>query len=107
LDGMSPSPEEIRKRMGPKSIVGITCGTSMDKVVWASEARANYISFCSMFPSSSVDECEIVPLKMLGKAREKVSIPIFASGGINLQNAAQVVAAGADGIAMICITSSS
>ena len=101
IDGKDPSPAEIRKIMGPASIVGVTCGTDMGKVTWASESGADYISFCSMFPSSSVTECELVPLEMLSKSREKVSIPIFASGGINLQNAGKVVAAGADGIAVI------
>lgn len=101
IDGKEPSPVKIREKMGSNAIVGVTCSTSMDKVLWANDAGVDYISFCSMFPSSSVSECDIVPLYMLGDARAKISIPIFASGGINLENADQVLSAGADGIAVI------
>ena len=35
IDGMEPSPSLIRKKMGDDSIVGVTCSTSMEKVLWA------------------------------------------------------------------------
>jgi thiamine-phosphate pyrophosphorylase len=101
IDGYDPSPDLVRSKMGSKSIVGVTCSTKMEKVMWADAQNVDYISFCSMFPSTSVDECDIVPLEMLGQARGKTSVPIFASGGINLDNAEKVVAAGADGLAVI------
>ncbi len=101
IDGRDPAPELIRKKMGPRSIVGVTCSTSMEKVLWANDSKVDYVSFCAMFPSSSVDECDLVPLSMLSEARHQVSIPIFASGGINLENADQVLRSGANGIAVI------
>jgi thiamine-phosphate pyrophosphorylase len=101
IDGRDPAPELIRKKMGTNSIVGVTCSTSMDKVLWANNAKVDYVSFCSMFPSSSVDECDLVPLSMLSEARRQISMPIFASGGINLENADQVLRSGANGIAVI------
>lgn len=101
IDGTIPSPAMIRSRMGKEAIVGVTCSTSMDKVLWASKQGVQYISFCSMYPSTSVNECEIVPLRMLNEVRSKISIPIFASGGINLTNAHEIIDAGGDGIATI------
>lgn len=101
VDGSDPSPKVIRESMGPSSIAGVTCSTDMDKVLWAHGAGADYVSFCSMFPSSSVSECDIVPLDMLTEARNRIQLPIFASGGINLDNADRVLAAGADGLAVI------
>ncbi len=101
IDGTEPSPIEIHDAMGSDSIAGVTCSTSMEKVLWARDVGADYISFCSMYPSSSVNECDIVPMRMVKEARSKVAIPIFASGGINLNNAHEVLEAGADGVAVI------
>ncbi len=101
IDGNDPKPAEVREKMGKDSIVGVTCSTSMEKVLWAREARVDYISFCSMYPSTSVNECDIVPMRMVSEARSKVSMPIFASGGINIANAHEVLEAGADGVAVI------
>lgn len=101
LDGTEPLPSRIRETMGSDSIVGVTCSTNIDKVLWAEKSEVDYISFCSMYPSSSVNECDIVPMKMVREARHRVSLPIFASGGINLLNAHEVLSAGADGIAVI------
>lgn len=101
IDGKDPQPAEIREKMGKDCIVGVTCSTSMEKVLWAAEAHVDYISFCSMYPSTSVNECDIVPMRMVSEARSKVSMPIFASGGINLANAHEVLKAGADGVAVI------
>jgi thiamine-phosphate pyrophosphorylase len=101
IDGTEPSPSLIRKKMGGDSIVGVTCSTSMEKILWADRETVDYISFCSMYPSSSVNECDIVPMPIVSEARKRISIPIFASGGINLTNAHEVIDAGGDGIAAI------
>ena len=101
IDGTEPSPSLIRNIMGDDSIVGVTCSTNMEKVLWADREKVDYISFCSMYPSSSVNECDIVPMRMVSEARRKLSIPIFASGGINLTNAHEVIDAGGDGVAAI------
>lgn len=101
IDGTEPAPREIREAMGKDSIVGVTCSTSMEKVLWAQSTKLDYISFCSMYPSISVNECDIVPLSMVREARSKVTMPIFASGGINMTNAHEVLEAGANGVAVI------
>lgn len=101
IDGDRPTPQEIRKELGPQALVGVTCGNDLNKVRWAEKSGVDYISFCSIFPSSSVDKCEIVPLETVKAAKRLVKIPVFASGGITLQNAPQVLAAGVDGLALI------
>jgi len=101
IDGTEPSPSLIRRRIGEDTIVGVTCSTGMEKVLWADKEKVDYISFCSMYPSSSVNECDIVPMRMVSQARRKISIPIFASGGINLTNAHEVIDAGGDGVAVV------
>ena len=101
IDGTEPSPSLIRKKMGGDSIVGVTCGTNMEKVLWADREKVDYISFCSMYHSSSVNECDIVPMQMVTEARRTISIPIFASGGISLTNTHKIIEAGGDGVASI------
>jgi thiamine-phosphate pyrophosphorylase len=69
-------------------------------VLWAADQGADYISFCSIFASPSVHVCDLVPLGLVSRAKATVKIPVFAAGGITVENAEQVLAAGADGLAI-------
>ena len=95
------SPVDVRKALGPSAIVGYTCGKDLETAVRADKEGGDYISFCAIFPSPSVQECEIVPLEKVKAAKARISIPVFASGGITEKNAHLVLEAGADGIAVI------
>ncbi|HLI45869.1 MAG TPA: thiamine phosphate synthase [Geobacterales bacterium] len=100
FDGYETLPSEI-KRLRKDIIVGYTIGNSIERAVWAEQVGADYISFCACFPSSSVTECEIVPLSTVAEAKRRLKIPVFASGGISLKNIDQVLAKGIDGVAVI------
>jgi thiamine-phosphate pyrophosphorylase len=100
LDDLHTSADDARKLLGPNAIVGYTCGNDEALVRKAENFGADYISFCAVFPSPSVQSCEIVPLQSVRQAKENVSIPVFASGGITLENAHLVLEAGADGLAI-------
>lgn len=100
IDGTA-NPEEVRRQLGAKAIVGLTCSNDLQKVLWAEENGADYISFCSVFPTPSVQSCDLVPLDLIRAARKRVEIPIFASGGITLDNLDSVLATGVDGVALI------
>jgi thiamine-phosphate pyrophosphorylase len=95
------TPNEAKKIMGIDKIVGVTCGNSVEKLRWAQENGADYVSFCSIFPTNSVDTCEIIPLEMIRTAKRILSIPVFASGGITVDNLSSVLEAGADGVAIV------
>jgi len=95
------TPRQVKEVLGQQVLVGLTVGNSVEKIQWAGENGADYISFCAMFPTPSVDSCEIVPVEMIREAKRLVSIPVFASGGITLENLQQVLEAGADGIAVV------
>ena len=82
-------------------ITGITCGNDFSKIEWAVENGMNYISFCSVFPSGSVDTCEIINRDIIRKARSFTNIPIFLSGGITLDNLSLLEDTGMSGIAVI------
>jgi len=101
FDTYDKYPDDVRQILGKDAIVGYTCGNDMFRVRWCDKVGADYLSFCAIYPSSSVGQCEIVPLETVRAARKIVKIPIFASGGINLENAPAVLQAGASGLAII------
>lgn len=82
-------------------IKGITCSNDQERIKWAIDHDASYISFCSMFPSSSADNCEIVGHDVVRAVRKTTSMPLFVSGGINLHNTGQMMSLGINGIAVI------
>lgn len=91
----------IRKQAGRNIITGITCGNDFTKIEWAVANQVNYISFCSVFPSSSVDTCELVDREIIRRTRAFTALPIFLSGGITLDNLGDLKDTGLNGIAVI------
>jgi len=101
LDGYDVTPSDARKLLNEQSIVGYTVGNDLKWIKWAETVGADYVSFCSVFPSTSANQCEIIPLRTLRSAKSVTHIPVFASGGITLSNVHLVLEAGVDGIAVI------
>ena len=63
---------------------------------------ADYIGFGPIFPTASKDDADpVVGLEGLRAARQVTRKPLVAIGGITLQNARQVLEAGADSVAVI------
>jgi len=100
FDGYLIEPSEARRILGRRCIVGYTVGNDLKKLVWAETVGANYVSFCSIFPTPSVGQCDIVPIETVKAAKSKTALPVFAAGGISSKNAHLVLEAGADGIAV-------
>jgi thiamine-phosphate pyrophosphorylase len=101
FDGYDVTPSDARKVLNEQSIVGYTVGNDLSWIKWAEAGGADYMSFCSVFPSSSAIQCEIIPLTTLRSAKSVTDMPVFASGGITLSNAHLVLETGVDGIAVI------
>lgn len=72
----------IKKRINRQISIGITCTNDLSIVEWAESHRLDYISFCSLFPSSTADRCEIVRFDTIQNARKLTDIPLFLAGGI-------------------------
>lgn len=100
FDDFQVSADHARRLLGTDAIVGYTCGSDHTQVRKAQDLGADYLSFCAVFPSPSVQSCQIVPLETVRLAKQTVSIPVFASGGITRENAHLVLEAGADGLAI-------
>ena len=94
------STAEARAALGPQRIVGVTCHASRHLAVEAAEAGADYIAFGAFFPTRTKDTKSHADLDLLKWWSELMVVPCIAIGGITLENAAVLVAAGADFLAV-------
>ena len=101
FDRIPENYEAIRSEINRDFMAGITCSNDLRVVKWAEKHQLDYISFCSMFPSRSVDSCEIVLPETIKKTREITNIPIFLSGGITIDNMMELKELDFAGIAVI------
>ena len=94
-------PAEARKLLGPDAIVGTSCH-SIEDVHAADSQPVDYIAVGPVFPTSTKKvRFPVVGLELVRRARLATGLPLIAIGGIGPETAAQVAAAGADGIAVI------
>ncbi len=90
-----------RKIVGNKALVGISVCTPAEAA--AAEADgADYLGAGPIFPTlSKLDLPPLLGLAGLREIRARVRVPILAIGGVTASNAADVMDAGADGVAVI------
>ncbi|SFS79096.1 thiamine phosphate synthase [Sphingobacterium wenxiniae] len=93
--------EQLQEEINRSFLCGITCSNDMDNILWARDHKVDYISFCSMFPSKTVESCELVNHNSVRKAREIFEGPIFLAGGINPDNIGELRNLPYTGIAVI------
>lgn len=95
------SPLEARKLLGPEAIIGVTCHDSLTLAQAAMDQGASYLAFGRFFPSTTKPDAPPAPLSLLKEARQRwPQQTLVAIGGIQLANAGQVLAAGADLLAV-------
>lgn len=90
-----------RQRLGKDAMIGATCHNSLDFAKQAAQQGASYLAFGAFYPSATKPLAQLADLHTLTQAKHLFSLPIVAIGGITLDNAAPVVAAGADYVAVI------
>jgi thiamine-phosphate pyrophosphorylase len=92
--------KEARKLLPIDKILGCSV-TTVDQATAAESNGADYLAVGSIYPTSSKETATVVSLERLRQVRQAVSLPLVAIGGINKDNAAEVLAAGADAVAVI------
>lgn len=90
-----------RDALGPEAIIGITCHDQLSLAEQAAANGADYLAFGRFFPSNTKPGAAAAKLDVLTQARARFVQPITGIGGITLDNAAAVLAAGADNIAVV------
>jgi thiamine-phosphate pyrophosphorylase len=97
-DGPLPS---ARQKLGERKILGASCYRRLDAALAAEQAGADYVAFGSFFASTVKPGAVRAPLSLLTEARQRLTVPIVAIGGITLDNAPALIAAGANSVAVI------
>lgn len=90
-----------RSRLAPGKILGASCYNRIEDAVAAQAAGATYCAFGSFFASAVKPGAVRAPLELLRAAHARLDVPVVAIGGITVANAGEVIAAGADAIAVI------
>jgi len=91
--------KEARKLLGKSVIIGSTCHNRLELALKAKQEGASYLAFGRFFPSYTKPDAPHADLAILQEAKQ-YQLPIVAIGGININNALQVITSGADMIAI-------
>ena len=104
-DGVHLGQDDLPPRVArPLLKPGMLLGRSTHNLAQAREARddgADYIAVGSMFPTTTKPDFQLVGPDLLRRVRPETARPLIGIGGITPENAAEVIHAGADGIAVI------
>lgn len=90
-----------RALLGRQAIIGSTCHANLDLAAQAAKEGASYVAFGRFFNSVTKPGASAASIELLEQARAQVKLPIAVIGGITLDNAAPLVAHGADLLAVI------
>jgi len=91
----------LRTRMGDTAIIGVSCHNSLDSARRAVAEGADYIAFGRFFASRTKPDAPGATLEQLRTARAELAVPIVAIGGITPDNSRELLATGADLLAVI------
>lgn len=92
--------EEARKALGRDAQIGVTCHDSRHLAMEAGEAGADYVAFGAFFPTTTKEVKHTAGLDLLEWWQALFEIPCVAIGGITPENCGELVAAGADFLAV-------
>ena len=99
--GQEDLPAAAARRLLPSSMI---LGVSTHDLAQARRALADgadYVAVGSVFPTTTKAAFHLVGPELVRKLRPEVPVPLVGIGGITADNAALVVAAGADAVAVI------
>ena len=93
-------PAAARALLKPGMILGLSTHSEAQAAA-AQAAGADYVAVGSMFPTTTKPEFHLVGPTLARRVRPLVHVPLIGIGGITPDNAAEVIAAGCDGVAVI------
>ncbi|HEY9147742.1 MAG TPA: thiamine phosphate synthase [Gammaproteobacteria bacterium] len=90
-----------RQKLPPNGIIGVSCYNDLERAIEAERAGADYVAFGSFYPSPTKPDTLKAEAELIRQAKQKLTIPVVAIGGITADNGAPLVEAGADMLAVI------
>jgi thiamine-phosphate pyrophosphorylase len=97
-DDMDPA--EVRRILGPDAIIGLSTH-SREQIEAATREQVDYISVGPIWETPTKEGRPATGLELIGEAAGIARRPWFAIGGIDTENAAQVVSAGAERVCVV------
>ncbi|HEY1463096.1 MAG TPA: thiamine phosphate synthase [Terriglobales bacterium] len=95
------SPESVRRIIGKDLMLGVSTHNP-EQLEIADRSPADYVAIGPVFQTASKENPDpVVGLDGIRRARELTQNPLVAIGGITRMNCREVIAAGADSIAVI------
>jgi thiamine-phosphate pyrophosphorylase len=99
--GQDDLPVAAARSVAPVIIIGASV-SSVEEAVKAEREGADYVAVSPLFDTRSKDDAGPGHgLTTLREIRKAVSVPVIAIGGIDRSNVSEVIASGADGVAVI------
>lgn len=92
---------EARAQLGPQAIIGISCYNRFELAQQAAASGADYVAFGRFYPSKTKPDAVPASPDLLHQAKQELDIPVVAIGGITVDNAAPLIEAGADMLAVV------
>lgn len=90
----------VRELIGKNKILGISA-SNLEEAKKAVEDGADYLGVGAIYSTSTKKDAKNVKLNMLKEIRDNIKIPIVAIGGIDKNNAKEVIECNIDGIAVV------
>lgn len=92
--------DEVRQGYGVRVLVGRSVH-SLDSARQAYTADADFVVFGTVFPSATHPGGDIQGIESVRRVTSKAKLPVIGIGGISVENACDVMTAGAQGIAVV------
>ena len=92
--------KDARALLPDEMIIGATCHDSRHLAMQAGEDGADYVAFGAFFPTTTKDAATTAAPDILDWWQHLMELPCVAIGGITVDNAAPLIAAGADFLAV-------
>lgn len=97
----SASIGEARHAMGPRALIGVSAH-SAEEMARAEAEGADFVTLSPVFPTGSKPWVEdVLGLARFGSLAETTTLPVYALGGVQRENARDCLKAGAYGIAVV------
>ena len=94
--------ERVREILGPEKIIGVSCYDDISLALSMQSKGADYVAFGAFFPSTTKSSATPVALDVLRQlSASGITIPVVAIGGINLNNAQELLNCGLCTLAII------
>ncbi|TXI78771.1 MAG: thiamine phosphate synthase [Dechloromonas sp.] len=90
-----------RAILGPDAILGASCYADYAMAERATAAGADYVAFGAVYPSPTKPNARRATVDLFFRAKSGFTVDVCAIGGITLDNAPPLIAAGADLLAVI------